>query len=56
MSDIYNPIERKYEITKSALKLIFKYNYGVAIDTKSDLILRDFGILKEINTKNNVIV
>lgn len=56
MSDTYNPMERKYEITKGALELISKYNYGVAIDTKSDLILRDLDILKEINSKNNVIV
>ena len=38
------------------LKLIFKYRYGVSIDTKSDLILRDIDLLKEINSKNNVIV
>ena len=36
-------------IKNSALKLIEKYNYGVSIDTKSDLILRDLDILKEIN-------
>ena len=33
-----------------------KYGYGVSIDTKSDLILRDIDLLKEINSKNNVIV
>lgn len=56
MSDTYNPLERKYEITKRALELIYSYNYGVSIDTKSDLILRDLEILKKINMKNNVIV
>lgn len=56
MSDTYNPFEEKYEQTRGALKLISKYNYGVSIDTKSTLILRDLDLLKEINAKNNVIV
>lgn len=56
MSDTYNPQEIKYEITRGALKLISKYHYGVSIDTKSDLILRDLDLLKEINSKNNVII
>ena len=56
MSDTYNPLEKKYEQTKGALKLISKYGYGVSIDTKSNLILRDIDLLKEINSKNNVII
>ena len=56
MSDTYNPQEIKYEQTRGALKLISKYNFGVSIDTKSDLILRDLDLLKEINEKNNVII
>lgn len=56
MSDTYNPLEKKYEQTRNALKLISKYEFGVSIDTKSDLILRDLDLLKEINEKNNVIV
>ena len=56
MSDTYNPQELKYEQTRGALKLIKKYKYGVSIDTKSDLILRDLDLLKDINTINNVIV
>ena len=56
MSDTYNPNELKYEQTRGALKLLSKYNFGVSIDTKSDLILRDLDLLKEINSKNNVII
>ena len=56
MSDTYNPLELKFEQTRGALKLLSKYNYGVSIDTKSDLILRDIDLLKEINSKNNVII
>lgn len=56
MSDAYNPLEKEYEQTRGALKLISTYGFGVSIDTKSDLILRDIDLLKEINLKNNVIV
>jgi len=56
MSDTYNPLENTHELTREALKLISKYNFGVSIETKSDLILRDLDLLKEINSKNNVIV
>ena len=56
MSDTYNPLEKQYEQTRGALKLLSKYNFGVSIDTKSDLILRDIDLLKEINSKNNVII
>ncbi len=56
MSDTYNPLEKQYEQTRGALELLSKYNFGVSIDTKSDLILRDIDLLKEINSKNNVII
>lgn len=56
MSDTYNPMEAKYELTRGALKLISKYHFGVSIDTKSNLIVRDLDLLKEINEKNNVII
>ncbi len=56
MSDTYNPLEKEYEQTRGTLKLISKYSFGVSIDTKSDLIIRDLDLLKEINLKNNVII
>ncbi len=56
MSDPYNPLEQEFEQTRGALRLIAKYGFGVSIDTKSDLILRDIDLLKEINKNGNVIV
>lgn len=56
MSDTYNPFEKKYEITKEALQLISYYNFGVSIETKSDLIVRDIELFKEINSKSNLIL
>ena len=56
MSDPYLPIEAKYQITRECLKVINKYNYPVIIITKSDLVLKDIDILKEINNKTKAIV
>ncbi len=56
MSDTYNPFEKQYEITRKALELISYYKFGVSIETKSDLIVRDIDILKEINSKSDVIL
>lgn len=56
LSDPYNPMEEKYCLTRGALELIEKYGFGVSIDTKSDLILRDMDLLKAISKKNNVII
>lgn len=56
LSDPYNPEEKELELTRNALKLIAKYKFGVSIDTKSDLILRDVDLLQEISEYNNVII
>ena len=56
MSDTYNPLEKEYEQTRGALKLLLKYGFGVAIDTKSDLILRDTDLLRQISERNGAII
>ena len=56
MSDPYNPFEEKYKLTRNALELINRYNFGSAIATKSDLITRDIDILKEIKKHSPVLV
>ena len=54
MSDPYNPFEKEYELTRGALELINRLGFGVSIATKSDLILRDTDILKEISKHSPV--
>jgi DNA repair photolyase len=52
MSDPYNPLEQELKLTRNALELINAYQFGVAIDTKSDLVIRDTesgGISKTAN-------
>lgn len=55
MSDPYNPYERELELTRHALELISAYGFGVAIATKSDLIVRDIDVLQEIKAHSPVI-
>lgn len=56
MADPYNPMEAKYGLTRSGLELIAQYGFGVAIATKSPLVIRDIDILKEIKRTNPVLV
>ncbi len=55
-SDPYNPYEKEYELTRGALELINRYGFGVSIATKSDLIIRDIDILKEISKHSPVLI
>ena len=56
MTDPYIPLEGKLQMTKAALEIIEKYGFGVAIQTKSTLILRDLELLKRINSKTKAVV
>ena len=56
MSDPYIPLELKTEYTRKALLIIEQYGCGVALQTKSDLVLRDLDILKRINEKTKAVV
>lgn len=50
-TDPYLPVEKEYEITKGALELVLKHRFPVHMITKSDLIERDFEILKKIDSE-----
>lgn len=48
VTDAYQPLERKYELTRGSLKVLKEHGYPVEILTKSDLVLRDMDIITEI--------
>lgn len=56
MSDPYNPMEKKYQLTRQALELFRRYGYGVAIATKSPLVTRDKDLLAAIQNRSPVLV
>jgi len=49
MNDPYMPIEQKLNMTGRALEVIARFGFPVHIITKSDLVLKDLEVLKEIN-------
>ena len=53
VTDAYQPIERKYMITRRCLELLHDSGFPVSILTKSDLVLRDLEILGQ-NSKNDI--
>ena len=56
MSDSYLPLEMELGYTRRALQLIYDYGFGVAIQTKSDRILRDLELLQKINDRAKAVV
>jgi DNA repair photolyase len=47
-TDCYQPLERKYKITRSLLEVALEYRNPVGIITKNSLVLRDMDLLKEL--------
>jgi len=56
VGDSYQPAEKKYELTRKTLNLLYEKNFPVHILTKSILVRRDIDIIKMINEKNRAIV
>ncbi|MCT4583843.1 MAG: radical SAM protein [Peptostreptococcaceae bacterium] len=56
MSDPYIELEEKFQNTRKCLEIIDKYGFGLAIQTKSNRILRDLDLLKSINNKAKCVV
>lgn len=56
MTDPYIPLERKLCMTRRALEVIDRYGFGIAIQTKSDGILRDMDLMTSINGHSKAVV
>ncbi len=48
-TDPYLQFEKEYELTRQLLQVILKHRFPVHIITKSDLVVRDFDLLKQID-------
>jgi DNA repair photolyase len=51
MSDPYQPVEKELQLMRKCLHHIHYYGFGLAVETRSDLILRDLDYLKNISEK-----
>jgi len=47
--DPYQPLEKKYELTKTCLEVLSTHCWPVTIQTKSPLVLRDIELLRKFN-------
>ena len=56
MSDPYQPCEKDLLLTRKCLEIILNYGFGAAIQTKSDLILRDVDLLEQIHASAKCVV
>ena len=56
MSDPYMHCEEQLGLTRKCLEIIKRHGFGVAIQTKSDRILRDIDLLDEINRETKSVV
>lgn len=56
MTDPYIPLEEEIGNVRRALVLASRYGFGVTLTTKSNRILRDLDLLKEINDRTKCVV
>jgi DNA repair photolyase len=53
-TDCYQPLEKKYELTRGILKVFAQYRHPVGMITKNGLITRDIDILQDL-AKDNLV-
>ena len=56
MCDPYMHCEAELGLMRRCLEIINRHGFGIAVQTKSDLILRDINIIEEINAKSKAVV
>lgn len=56
MCDPYMHCEEELGLTRKCLEIIDRYGFGLAMQTKSNRILRDLDLLKSINEKSKCVV
>lgn len=56
MSDSYNPFERELGVTRAALEAIADTGFGVSLETKSALVVRDIDLFRRIRDNHSAIV
>lgn len=56
MSDPYLHLEKELGYTRRVLKTVLNHGFGISVLTKSNMVLRDLDLLKEINKKSKCVV
>lgn len=53
VTDAYQPLERRYKLTRHCIELLTRNDFPISVLTKSDLVLRDMDLLTS-STSNEV--
>jgi DNA repair photolyase/intein/homing endonuclease len=53
VTDAYQPLERRYQVTRNCINLLCRHGFPISILTKSDLVLRDADLLGQ-SSENEV--
>ena len=56
VTDVYQPIERQYRITRSVLKVLSDFNHPVGITTKSARVLDDIDLIADMARRDLIMV
>lgn len=56
MCDPYMPCEKQLGLTRQCLQIICDLGFGTAVQTKSDLVLRDLDLFSEINSHTKAVL
>jgi DNA repair photolyase len=51
-TDVYQPAERQFRITRECLEVFWKYRHPVGIITKNSLVLRDLDLLEKLASES----
>ena len=49
VTDAYQPVERKYRITRGILEILLQHDFPVSVLTKSNLVVRDLDLFKQFS-------
>jgi len=52
VTDPYQPVEKKYELTRGCLQVLLSYGFPVWVQTKSSLVMRDVDLLSNFQEKD----
>jgi len=51
LTDAYQPLERKYELTRKLLEILLQHQFPITIQTKSALVIRDLDLIREFHER-----
>lgn len=51
LTDAYQPLEKKYQLTRKCLEILLEHQFSIVIQTKSSLVLRDLDLIKQFKNR-----